>query len=114
VEVKKYLLMFVILFIFSSSLATINVPTKAAPPPPSPPYVKVYVDQPLGYVPGVATGGKVTIDIIIEVGNITDDSPEGIVGWGFHVQVDPDVLNLTSARAKGSTAGYFLWEFADY
>ena len=77
-------------------------------------YVKVYVDQPLGYIHGVPIGDSFTVDIIIEMSNITDNSPEGIVGWGFNLQVDPDVLNLSSARATGANVGYFLWEFADY
>ncbi len=106
-KVKEYMLLFVVLLMTLSSLATINVPVKAQEP-----YVKVYVDQPLGYISGVPEGDTFTVDIIIEVNNITDDSPEGIVGWGLFVQVDPDVLNIT--RAMGATSGYFLWEFSDW
>jgi len=75
-------------------------------------YVKVYVNQTLGYIPGVLVGQTVTVDIIIEVTNITDNSPGGIVGWTMDIQVDPDVLNIT--QASGATNGYFLWNFSDY
>ena len=113
-EIKKCLLMFVVLFIFTSSLTTINLPIKAVEPPESssPPYVRVYVDQPLGYIPAVPVGDTVAVDIIIEVANITDDSTEGIIGWGLNFTVDPNVLNIT--RVKGAASSYFLWEFADY
>ncbi len=73
--------------------------------------VKVYVDQPLGYIPGVPVGDSFTVDMIIEVSNITDFSADGIVGWGLSLAVDPDVLNITGAI--GAASGYFLWEFAD-
>ncbi|RLI46253.1 hypothetical protein DRO69_03470, partial [Candidatus Bathyarchaeota archaeon] len=75
-------------------------------------YVKVYVNQTLGYIPGQPSGQTVTVDIIIEVTNITDNSPGGIVGWTIDIQVDPDVLNLTTAI--GAEPGYFLWEFANF
>jgi len=110
VEAKKYFVVFVVLFMFSSSLAIINVPVKVAAQPT--PYVKVYVDQPLGYIPGVPVGEKVKVNIIIEVANITDNSAQGIVGWGLYVQVDPNVLNFT--RAKGALPNYFLYNFSHH
>ncbi len=76
------------------------------------PYVKVYVDQPLGYIAGVPIGESFTVDIIIEVSNITDYSLEGIVGWGMNLTVDPDVLTISGVM--GAASGYFLWEFADW
>jgi len=91
---------------FSSSLAKVNVPVKAQEP-----YVKVYVDQPLGYIPGEPVDQRFTVDIIINVSGISYQSPEGIVGWGIYVQVYPDVLNIT--QAKGALLGYFLYDFAD-
>jgi len=108
-RVKKYLVVFVVLFVFSSSLATINMSVKVAAPPT--PYVKVYVDQPLGYKPGVPVGEKVNIQIRIEVTNITDNSAQGIVGWGIYVQVDPNVLELKSV--KGAMPNYFLYNFSE-
>jgi len=109
-RVKKYSLVFVVLLMFSSSLATINVSVKVAAPPT--PYVKVYVDQPLGYIPGKPVGEKVKVHIIIEVTNIPDNSAQGIVGWGIYVQVDPNVLNFT--RAKGALPNYFLYNFSHH
>ncbi len=73
--------------------------------------MKVYVDQPLGYVLGVPVGDSFTVDMIIEVSNITDFSDDGIVGWGLSLAVDPEVLDI--AGAMGAASGYFLWEFAD-
>ncbi len=72
------------------------------------PYIKVYVDQPLGYIPGAPPGNNVTVDIIIEVSGIADH--EGIMAWGLDVQVDPDILEPKGAT--GATSGYFLWEYA--
>ncbi len=83
----------------------------AMPPESEGPYVKVYVDQPLGYISGEPPHRTVSVDIIIEVTNITDGSAEGIVGWGMNIQVDPDVLSINGA--SGAASGYFLWEFAD-
>jgi len=91
---------------FSSSLPMLNVPVKAQEP-----YVKVYVHQPLGYIPGVAVGEQVTIDIFIDVKGVADNSPEGIVGWTMDIAVDPNVLNLSQASAIGAKAGYFLYDF---
>jgi len=103
---KKYLLVLTVLFMFLSSLTTISVP---APFPP--PYVKVYVNQPLGYIPFVAPGGRFNVDIMIEISGIVDNSPEGIVGWGMTVCFDPDVLEL--GRVVTGTYGYLLYDFAD-
>jgi len=75
-------------------------------------YVKVYVDQFLGYMPGVPVGDSFTVDIVIEVSKVTDYSLEGIVGWGLNFTVDPDVLNIT--QAIGAASGYFLWNFSDW
>jgi PKD repeat protein len=82
------------------------------PPGPEEPFVKVYVAQPLGYIPAQPPGVIVTVDMIIEVSGIADHSHEGIVGWGIYVQVDPDVLKPVGVR--GARSGYFLWEFADW
>jgi hypothetical protein len=107
VKVEKYLLVFVVLHMFLSGLAMVSLPVKAEEP-----YVKVYVDQPLGYIPFVAPGGAIEFDVIIEVSGIQDDSPQGIVGWEMGVQVDPNVIDLSSTSATGATVGYILYEFA--
>lgn len=98
--------MLVFLLMFLSSLATVGVPVKAEEP-----YVKVYVDQPLGYVPGVDPANPVLINVTIEVSGIADNSPEGIIGWQMDVTVDPDVLNLSRASVIGARFGYFLYDF---
>ena len=91
-------------------------------------YVEFYVDQPLGYIPFVTPGDKVTVNIMINTSNITDGTGDGIVGWGVNVQFDPDVLdiNLTApppppfppppppAKVIGAEAGYFLFEYGQY
>jgi len=106
--------------IFALSLVTPIRPAKAQEP-----FVKVYVYQPLGYIPFVAPGSPVTIDIMIETSGISDGTDGGIVGWGLNVQVDPNVLdiNLTApppppfppppppAKIIGKEAGYFLYEY---
>lgn len=81
------------------------------PAPFLPPYVKVYVDQPLGYIPFVAPGGRFNVDIRIEMSGIIDNSAEGIVDWGMTVCFDPDVLEL--GRVVTGTFGYLLFDFAD-
>jgi len=94
------------------------------------PIVKVYVDQPLGYIPFVAPGDKVTIDILIETSEIDDwaDPNDGIVGWGLDLQVDPDVLNISliapppppfppppaPAQVIGAQAGYIMYEYGQW
>ncbi len=103
---KKYLLVFVVLLMFPSGLVMANVPIKAQEP-----YVKVYVDQPLGYIPGVPEGGHVVVDICIEISGILDDSPEGIVGWALRVCVDPNVLEFI--RATSGMPGYLLYDYGD-
>ena len=101
--------MLVIWLIFTVGLMAAINPAKALEP-----LVKVYVDQPLGYIPLVAPGGTVQFDIIIETSGITDDSPGGIVQWAMDIRVNPDSLNISGGRAVGATSGYFLWEFADW
>jgi len=105
---KKHLLLLVILPILLLSLTTINVPVQSAFPPP---YVKMYVKKvPL---PFVDPGLKFNLRVDIEVKGITDNSAQGIVGWGLYIQVDPAVLKLVNAM--GATPSYFLYNFsADY
>jgi len=76
------------------------------------PYVRVYVDQPLGYIPGVPVGNKISVNIKIEVSGIADYTQEGITGWRMNVAVDPDVLGIyTPPQCAGATFGYFLYDF---
>ena len=117
---KAYSVILVAWLIFALGLVMPIRPATAQEP-----YIKVYVDQPLGYIPFVAPGGKVTIDIMIETSGIADGTAGGIVGWGINIQVDPNVLdiNLTApppppfppppppATVIGAEAGYFLFEY---
>lgn len=107
-KVKKRLLVFVVMLMFTPSLAMISVLTQG----PNGPYVKVYVDQPLGYIPGRPEGVVFSVDILIEINGIVDNSPEGIVGWGMTVCFDPDVLELV--RVIGERLGYLLYDFAGW
>jgi hypothetical protein len=109
VKVKKYLLLVVVLFVFSFSLVIGNLVIQAQFPPP---YVKFYVNQPLGYIPFVTPGGKVNVDIMIEMSGIPDDSSEGIVSWGMTVCWNPDVLELV--RVIGERPGYLLYDFGGW
>lgn len=92
--------------------------------------VKVYVCQPLGYIPFETPGDSqaVNITIMIETGGISDGKsgfPSGIVGWGLNLQVDPDVLDINTtapppppfplppaaAKITGGKDGFFLMEY---
>ena len=108
IEVRIKILEVAVILALSATLACMTVvPVKAQP------FVRVYVYQPQGYIPGQPEGEKVTVDVIIEVSGIFDNTPEGIVGWGMEVQVDPDVLDPYAA--KGASFGYLLYDFAmDY
>lgn len=106
-EVRIKTLEVAVILVLSATLACMTVPVKAQP------FVRVYVDQPQGYIPGQPEGEKVTVDVIIEVSGISDNTPEGIVGWEMGVSVDPYVLDPYAA--KGAMFGYFLYDFAmDY
>jgi len=107
VKVKKYLLAFAVLLMFSSSLALVEVPVKAQEP-----YVKIYVYQPLGYIPpppGPFPVYAFQIDIYIETSGIVDGSAQSIVGWALDVQVDPSVIDISWGYAYGAQSGYALW-----
>ena len=96
-----------LILVFSLTLVHMTMPVKAQH------HVKVYVDQPLGFIPGVAVGGKVTVDTIIEVSGIFDNTPESIVGWLMNIAVDPTVLGIYAPpQYRGATGGYFLYDFA--
>jgi hypothetical protein len=95
------------LLVISLTMAFDIHPAKAQP------YVRVYVDQPLGYIPGVPVGNEVRVHIIIEISGIADNTQEGIIGWGMNVAVDPDVLGIyTPPKCAGATVGYLLYDFA--
>lgn len=93
-------------------------------------YVKIYVDQPLGYIPFETPGDNqaVVIPIKIETSGFSDGYPTGIVGWGLNVRVDPNVLDINTvppppppfppppaaAKIEGGVAGYFLYEYGQW
>jgi len=98
---KKFLSMTMVLWILAT-LAMINVPVQASP------MVRIYVNMPAGYIPGVPVGGYVFVDLYIET-DIPDNTPGGIVQWAISVKVDPAVLEPVMAR--GAMGGYFLYDF---
>jgi hypothetical protein len=73
------------------------------------PYVKVYVDQPLGYIEAKPAGMKFWVDILVNASGLPFYHPDGMVGWRLRVQVDPTVLKLV--KVLGATDGYFLYDF---
>ncbi len=119
-KVKKYLSVIVVLLMFLSGLPTISVPASF----PSP-WVKVFVDQPLGYIPSVAPGTHFRIDIMIVTSGFVDAGSPSIVGWGLDLQVNPDVISINTtapppppfpppppdAKLIGSEAGYVMYDF---
>jgi len=106
-EIKKTKILEVaVILVLSAALVCMIVPVEAQR------FVRIYVDQPLGYIPGVEPGETVTVDIIIEVSGIPDNDVEGIVGWRMDVAVDPSVLGIYEPpRCKGAMIGYFLNDF---
>jgi len=102
---KMYALMFTA-FMLLTSLTMVSVPVQSQSPP------TFYVDQPLGYIPAKPAGVRFWVDILVNASDLTYNGADGIVGYGLLVQVDPTVLKPTRVSTK--TAGYFLWEFADW
>jgi hypothetical protein len=102
---KMYALMFTA-FMLLTSLTMVSVPVQSQSPP------TFYVDQPLGYIPAKPAGVRFWVDILVNASDLTYNGIDGIVGYGLLVQVDPTVL--IPRRVSTSTAGYFLWEFADW
>jgi hypothetical protein len=84
---KKYLLV-TITSLFIAGLMLMVAPVKAEA------FVRVYVDQPQGFISGVPAGDTILINIMIETTGITDGTIDGIVGWGMDVEVDPAVLDV--------------------
>jgi len=121
---SKYFIVLVTSLIFLFALITAIGPVKTL----GQPKVKVYVNQPLGYIPFVTPGSKVTIDIYIETSGIDDwaDPNDGVVGWGLDLRIDPNVLSIdttvvtvpppphSDAKVIGARAGYFMWEYAQW
>ena len=82
------------------SLAKVSVPVSSSPG------TKVYVEMPPeGYINGTEIGvnNTFTVDVCIE--NATD-----LVQWALNVQVDPNVLNISSIEDE---AGTVLYDYAD-
>jgi len=94
-------------FCILASLALTNLPVQASP------MVRIYVDMPLGYIPGVPPGpppgGLVFVDLYIDT-DIPDNTPQGIVQWAISVQVDPTVLEPMGVQG-GPLPTYFLNDF---
>ncbi|RLI46258.1 hypothetical protein DRO69_03495 [Candidatus Bathyarchaeota archaeon] len=101
---KKFAAVFTV-FMFLMSLAIINVPVKSQSEP-----TVFYVDQPLGYIEAKPAGTTFWVDILVNASGLPFYHPDGIVGWGFLVKVDPTVLKPVAVN--GATAGYFLYDYA--
>ena len=108
---KKYFTVLVISTIFLFTLAAAIVPVKAQLEP----YVKVYVDQPLGYIEPPSTDPAdypwwyFTVDIMIEAHGFTEAT--GIIGWGMDIQFNPAVHDPSYATAYGAQTGYCIYDF---
>lgn len=75
------------------------------------PSVRIYVDMPpQGYIPGIPVGQFLKVSINIESPAEWRDTANGIVGWAFFVQVDPEVLEPMGVKC--AIGGYFLYDFA--
>ncbi|RLI45954.1 hypothetical protein DRO69_04195, partial [Candidatus Bathyarchaeota archaeon] len=88
-------------------------------------HVKVYVNQPQGYIPGVPEGTHFQIDIMIETNGFVDFGTPSICGWSVDLQVNPDVISINTtapspppfpppppdAKIIGSEAGYVMYDY---
>lgn len=99
---KKYVVMFTA-FMFLTSLAMVSVPVQSQSPP------TFYI---AGDIPAKPVGTTFTVDILVNASDLVYNSPDAIAGWALYVQVDPTILK--PLRVRTSTAGYFLWDFADW
>jgi len=89
-----------------ASIAMVNVPVKASSS------VKIYINPEIpDYIPGVAVGEIVDVEVRIESPAGWENTADGIVGWSLYCRVDPDVLNTYDFL--GATPGYFLRDFID-
>jgi hypothetical protein len=100
---KRYLFSCIAVTLLAS-LAVANVPVQAPPP-----VVRIYVNMPLGHIPGVPPGNYVNVHLRIESPMAWDDTLDGIVGWAISAKVDPTVLEPMGAL--GAQPGYFLYDF---
>ena len=115
---RKYFLV-CISIVFMLGITTAIIPIKAATPT-----VRIYVDQPLGYLPFEAPGTRFTFYINIATSGLADGTTGGIIQWAMDIRVDPNVLDINTTpgtpppfpppyAAKFSTGpGHFLYEFA--
>jgi len=99
---KRYLLSHIAVTLLAS-LAVAIMPVQASP------LVRIYVNMPLGYIPGVPPGNYVNVHLRIESPWAWYDTPDGIVGWAISAKVDPTVLEPMGAL--GAQPGYFLYDF---
>jgi hypothetical protein len=107
---KTYLLLAILPFLLLG-LTQFSVPVKAEEP-----YVKLYVDQPDGYIIPPAGPFPVImyqIDIYIMTEGIVDGSAtDSIVGWALDIQVDPSVIDIGWGYVWGAASGYSLWQWS--
>jgi len=73
---------------------------------------RLYVWQPTGYIPGVAVNSPVYAQICVEFPTGWDYTADGVVGYAFNVQVDPNVL--LAFDILGAADGYYLKDFLNY
>jgi len=81
----------------------VSVPVQSQPP------TTFYVDQPLGYIEAKPAGTAFWVDILVNASDLPFYHPDGMVGWGLIVQVDPTVLKPVAVH--GATSGYFIYDF---
>ena len=75
------------------------------------PTVRICVEMPTqGYITGIPVGEILKVTINVESPPEWKNTVDGIVGWAFTVQVDPEVLE--PMRITGVSDGYFIYDFA--
>ena len=99
---KLYALMFTAFMLLS--LTMVSVPVQSQSPP------IFYVAG--GTIPGKPAGTTFWVDILVNASDLVYNSPDAIVGWALYVQVNASVLE--PLRARTATAGFFLYDFADW
>jgi len=101
---KKLLCLTTVLWILAT-LALVNVPVQSSPMVT----ISALHYYPSGYIPGVAPGSMVFVDLYIQ----TDiaDGPQGIVQWAIQVKVSPNVLEPMGVM--GASSGYFLYDYLE-
>ncbi len=95
----------IMLTLLLTSIAMVSVPVQASPSP-----VTFYVNMPHeGYISGKSVGTIFAVDIYVNASELIPNTPEGMVGWGIDVKVNPAVLEPMGV--DGAKPGYFLYDF---